>query len=120
MARSKSEVCLKPGCGSEDRVKGGRCNECRSDYAREYYRRKLAVNSGDEGPLVPREKRGFCSPWYRKLKAEQSAFGTPPPKAYMVHSTGELELNRRLPGIDAPMEEKLKHLEWVLYYAKGN
>jgi hypothetical protein len=121
MARSKSEVCLKPGCGSEDRVRGGRCNSCRSDYAREYYRRKLALHASEGGPLVPRSKRGFCSPGYRIQKAalrNRKDEIRRDPKAYMAHSTGEVELNRRLPGADAPLEEKLKHPEWRLYYSK--
>ncbi len=112
---TKKTVC---NCGSDVGVNSGMCIECRREYGREYYRRKLAANAAKGGPLVPREERGFClkkkrPPSYTAIVPSQRALDPYVPVAPV------LEVGRRIPAPDAPMAEKLECLEWVAYFERN-
>ena len=111
---TKKTVC---NCGSDVGVDSGMCIDCRREYGREYYRRKLAKNAAKGGPLVPKEKRGFClqKKWlapYTAIAACQRALDPYVPIAPV------LEVGRRIPAPDAPMAEKLGCVEWVAYFER--
>jgi hypothetical protein len=94
------------------------CIDCRREYGREYYRRKLAKNAAKGGPLIPREKRGFClkkkkPPSYTAIVPSQRALDPYVPVAPV------LEVGRRIPAPDAPMAEKLVCVEWVAYFERN-
>ena len=104
-------------CGSSAGVEGGMCIDCRREYGREYYRRKLATNAAKGGPPLPREKRGFClqkkkPPSYTAVVPSQRALDPYVPIAPV------LEVGRRIPAPYAPMAEKLECPEWVEYYER--
>jgi len=111
---TKKTVC---NCGSDVGVDSGMCVDCRREYGREYYRRKLAKNAAKGGPLIPREKRGFClkkkkPPSYTAIVPSQRALDPYVPVAPV------LEVGRRIPAPDAPMAEKLECAEWVEYFER--
>ena len=113
---TKKTVC---NCGSDVGVDSGMCIECRREYGREYYRRKLAKNAAKGGPLIPREKRGFC---LQKKKPTSFVAIAPSsrnnPSQGLAPITPVLEVGRRIPAPDAPMAEKLECIEWVDYYER--
>ena len=113
---TKKTVC---NCGSDVGVDSGMCIECRREYGREYYRRKLATNAAKCGPLIPREKRGFCAqkkkpPAYTAVVPSQRALDT------YVAIAPVLTIGRRIPAPDAPMAEKLECVEWVAYFERND
>ena len=104
-------------CGSSAGVERGMCIDCWREYGREYYRRKLAKNAAKGGPLVPKEKRGFCL--QKKRLAPYTAIA-PSQRALdpYVSIAPVLEVGRRIPAPDAPMAEKLGCVEWVAYFER--
>lgn len=117
--KGKTEICTK--CGSTERVDSGACVECRREYGREYYRRKLAKNAAAGGPLVPRERRGFCSGKRRVapplvIQKPRMDFGVP--LAPYVAVSPVKQIGRRVPPAWAPMAEKLQHPCWVAHYTR--
>ena len=115
VTRTKTTVCTK--CGSTEEVVSAACVECRRAYACEYFRRNFAKNAAKGGPLVPREKRGFClkkkkPPSYTAIVPSQRALDPYVPIAPV------LEVGRRIPAPDAPMAEKLECAEWVEYFER--
>jgi len=111
---TKKTVC---NCGSDVGVDSGMCIDCRREYGREYYRRKLAKNAAKGGPLIPREKRGFCL--QKKKPAPYTAIA-PSQRALdpYVPVAPVLKVGRRIPAPDAPMAEKLECVEWVAYFER--
>ena len=114
---SKGNPATECRCGSSAGVERGMCVDCRREYGREYYRRKLAKNAAKGGPLIPREKRGFClkkkkPPSYTAIVPSQRALDPYVPVAPV------LEVGRRIPAPDAPMAEKLECREWVEYFER--
>jgi len=112
---TKKTVC---NCGSDVGVDSCMCIDCRREYGREYYRRKLATNAAKGGPLIPREKRGFClqkkkPPSYTAIAPFQRALDPYVPIAPV------LKVGRRIPAPDAPMAEKLGCVEWVAYFERN-
>lgn len=115
---SKKTVCK---CRSDVGVDSGLCLECRREYGRAYYRRKLAKNAATGGPLVPREKRGFCSG--RKKQKSPVVVSTPRvdfgvPLAPYIPIVPVTLRGRRIPPADASMAEKLACPEWVAHYER--
>jgi len=114
---SKGSPATECRCGSSAGVERGICVDCRREYGREYYRRKLAKNAAKGGPLIPREKRGFClkkkkPPSYTAIVPSQRALDPYVPVAPV------LTVGRRIPAPDAPMAEKLECREWVEYFER--
>lgn len=114
---SKGNPATECRCGSSAGLQRGICADCRRQYAKEYYRRKLAKNVAKEGPLIPRERRGFClqkkkPPSYTAIVPSQRALDPYVPIAPV------LEVGRRIPAPDAPMAEKLECPEWVEYFER--
>ena len=114
---SKGSPATECRCGSSAGVERGMCVDCRREYDREYYRRKLAKNAAKGGPLIPREKRGFC---LKKKKPPSYTANVPSQRALdpYVPVAPVLEVGRRIPAPDAPMVEKLACVEWLEYYER--
>lgn len=116
---AKGSPATECRCGSSAGLDRGICADCRREYGREYYRKKLAKNAAKGGPLIPREKRGFCL----KKKKPTSFVAIAPSSRYQPSDgfapiTPVLEVGRRIPAPDAPMAEKLQCVEWLEYYER--
>ena len=116
---SKGNPATECKCGSSAGLDCGICVDCRREYGREYYRKKLAKNAAKGGPLIPRERRGFCL-----QKKKPTSFVAIAPSSRNQPSDGfgpiapVLEVGRRIPAPDAPMAEKLECIEWLEYYER--
>jgi len=120
VTRTKTTVCTK--CGSTEEVVSAACVECRRAYAREYFRRNLAKNAAKGGPLIPRERRGFClqkkkpAPYTAVVPSQRRESGRVLDPYVPVAPV--LEVGRRIPAPDAPMAQKLECAEWVEYFER--
>jgi len=115
---TKKTVC---NCGSDVGVDSGMCIECRREYGREYYRRKLAANAAKGGPLVPREERGFCSEKRRRTSPRVSQAPKMDhcvPLAPFVPVQPITRLGASIPAAWEPMTVKLQHPCWVDHYTR--
>lgn len=116
---SKGNPATECKCGSSAGLDRGICVDCRREYGREYYRKKLAKNAAKGGPLIPRERRGFC---LQKKKPTSFVAIAPSwrnnPSQGLAPVAPVLEVGRRIPAPDAPMAEKLQCLEWLEYYER--
>ena len=112
---SKGNPATACKCGSSVGLERGMCIECRREYGREYYRRKLATNAAKGGPLVPREQRGFCSEKRRRASPRVSEA---PKLAPFVPVQPITQRGLRVPPAWAPMSEKLQHPSWIEHYTR--
>ena len=112
---SKGNPATECKCGSSAGLDRGICVDCRREYGREYYRRKLATNAAKGGPLVPREQRGFCS---EKRRQASPRVSEAPKLAPFVPVQPVTQRGRRVPPAWAPMSEKLQHPSWVEHYTR--
>jgi hypothetical protein len=120
VTRTKTTVCTK--CGSTEEVVSAACVECRRAYAREYFRRNLAKNAAKGGPLIPRERRGFClqkkkpAPYTAVVPSQRRESGRvldPYVPVAPIAQRGD-----KIPAAWEPMAVKLQHPCWVEHYTR--
>jgi hypothetical protein len=119
---SKGRPATECKCGSAAGLERGMCVDCRREYGREYYRRKLAKNAAKGGPLIPREKRGFCLQKKKPLsytaivpseRRESGRALDPYVPVAPIKQRGD-----KIPAAWEPMAVKLQHPCWVEHYTR--
>ncbi len=119
---SKGSPATECRCGSSAGVEGGICIDCRREYGREYYRRKLATNAAKGGPLIPRERSGFClqkkkpAPYTAVVPSQRRESGRvldPYVPVAPIAQSGD-----KIPAAWEPMAVKLQHPCWVEHYTR--